>query len=220
MYRGTHGRLEVAVAHSTLSSAPLESLWGLKPIGPSARAAYHREKACDDECFWTSNRYTFHPVSPVHTLCIRLSLSSTTLTTASNPHESLEEPHSNPPLVSYHEVRLFWDRRRQFFSPLQPLTTLFPLHESIDPLRWRLYKPSFNVSFHLQREEEREREWPNVKYRCCVAPLRRIVSFVSFRDARESYKEIYFGGLLSWWKIYTFFRLDRGFFDFFLMLFD
>lgn len=157
MYRGTHGRLEVAVAHSTLSSAPLESLWGLKPIGPSARAAYHREKACDDECFWTSNRYTFHPVSPVHTLCIRLSLSSTTLTTASNPHESLEEPHSNPPLVSYHEVRLFWDRRRQFFSPLQLLTTLFPLHESIDPLRWRLYKPSFNVSFHLQREEERER---------------------------------------------------------------
>lgn len=51
MYRGTHGRLEVAVAHSTLSSAPLESLWGLKPIGPSARAAHHREKACDDECF-------------------------------------------------------------------------------------------------------------------------------------------------------------------------
>lgn len=38
MYRGTHGRLEVAVAHSTLSSAPLESLWGLKPIGPSAHA--------------------------------------------------------------------------------------------------------------------------------------------------------------------------------------
>lgn len=126
MYRGTHGRLEVAVAHSTLSSAPLESLWGLKPIGPSAHAPLTIErKHATTNAFerrigtlFIPSHSCAHALHSTPSLSLSLSLFHHPSTTASNPHESLEEPHSNPPLVSYHEVRLFWDRRRQFFSPL------------------------------------------------------------------------------------------------------
>lgn len=116
-----------------------------------AECTRHREKACDD-CNAFERRIGTLFI-PSHALCIRLS--STTLP---RPHPTPMNHSRNPiPIHRSCPITRFASSGTGVDNFFQPLTILFPLHESMDLLGWRLYNPSFNVSFPSTAPREKER---------------------------------------------------------------